>query len=128
MHLAIVSANAPGNVAAVLGADLVRAFGHIDGGASILGKAPRLKRVARRLGLQPGQALYVGDVTSDAQAAAEAGMDFGAVTWGYGTLESFRGHTLRHVFDTPSQITEVVLSARVEPVCAKSLGSIAPEG
>lgn len=127
VKLAVVSSNAKANVAGVLGPALSASMVHIDGGASVLGKAPRLRRMARRIGVPAGQALYIGDVCADAQAAADAGLPFAAVTWGYGSLESFRGCRLQHVFDTPARIVEVVLSSAPQAGRVQNLGSIAAE-
>lgn len=43
----------------------------------------------RLIGVQPGQALYVGDSLVDAEAAARAGIDFAGVTTGTTTREQF---------------------------------------
>lgn len=52
----------------------------------------------RRLGLEPGQTLYVGDTPSDGQAAQAAGVDFAHVRWNgvdYGAVPGAR-YTLHH--------------------------------
>lgn len=98
LRLALVSSNARENVQAVLGEELVGVFHDVDCGASILGKAPRLRRLLKKHGVPSAQALYIGDQSADAEAAAEAGMDFGAVAWGYASIESFPASLTRHVF------------------------------
>lgn len=86
--LAVVSSNSRDNVAQVLGPSCrhIRAF---ECGASIFGKASRLRRVMREFAVAPEQVIYIGDQPTDGEAAATAGIAFGAVAWGYGTPEAF---------------------------------------
>lgn len=79
--LAIVSSNSEANVRHVLGPCAAR-FRHYACGASMFGKAKRLKAVMRREG-SPSRAVYIGDELRDHDAARAASCDFGAVTWGY---------------------------------------------
>lgn len=104
----LVSSNARVNVEAVLGPELLGAFEDVDCGASILGKAPRLQRLLRKHGVPPHQAMYIGDQSADAEAAAQAGMDFGAVAWGYASIDSFPARLTRHVFHAPGDIQRAV--------------------
>ena len=85
LRLALVTSNARANVERVLGAPLAGLFDPVDCGASMFGKATRLRRVLRRRSVPPARAIYIGDQTADAEAARAAGMDFGAVAWGYAT-------------------------------------------
>ena len=57
--LAIVSSNAEANIRRVLGPDLADGIGHYACGASLFGKARRLKVVIRAAGLAGAAALYV---------------------------------------------------------------------
>lgn len=84
--VALVSSNAHENVTRVLGTSC-RHFSHFECGASIFGKASRLRRVLRRVGIAPTAAIYIGDQPTDHEAARSAGIAFGAVAWGYGTPE-----------------------------------------
>lgn len=105
--LAVVSSNAGDNVRRVLGPRNCSAIAQFECGASILGKAPRLKRVLHRLGKDPRDAIYIGDQLSDLQAARAAGMAFGAVSWGYGTVASFSELQPDEVFAMPADITRL---------------------
>ena len=86
--LAVVSSNSRDNVTQVLGPSCryIRAF---ECGASIFGKAARLRRVMRKFAVAPEQVIYIGDQPTDGEAAATAGIAFGAVAWGYGTRAAF---------------------------------------
>lgn len=82
LQLAVVSSNSRANVERVLGPELTPLFAHFDCGASLFGKASKLRAMARRLGIPASEAIYIGDEVRDAEAARDAGMAFGAVTWG----------------------------------------------
>ena len=55
--------------------------------------------------LLEGQALYVGDTPSDAQAAQAAGMDFGYAKWN--GVEQGRADSAAYVLYTPGQLLEL---------------------
>lgn len=88
--LAIITSNSKENCQNLLGAELCQLFSHIDGGSSIFGKAKRIKRVLNILNLNKEQAIYVGDQTTDGEAAHKAGIDFAAVGWGYTSAEKLK--------------------------------------
>lgn len=88
--LAVVSSNSHRNVTGVLGPHC-RHISHFECGASIFGKASRLRRVLRKAGVAAAEAIYIGDQPMDHEAAKAAGMDFGAVSWGYGSAAAFHG-------------------------------------
>ncbi|HWW70744.1 MAG TPA: HAD hydrolase-like protein [Duganella sp.] len=81
--LTIVTSNSPGNVRAVLGPELLALFSHVECGASLFGKAAKVRKVLAATGIAPEHAMLIGDEIRDAKAAADAGVDFGAVAWGF---------------------------------------------
>jgi phosphoglycolate phosphatase len=87
--LAIVSSNSRENVTQILGSSC-RHFRAFECGASIFGKASRLRRVMRQFGVRREEVIYIGDQPMDGEAAASAGVAFGAVAWGYGAVDAFR--------------------------------------
>jgi pyrophosphatase PpaX len=62
---------------------------------------------ARRLGVDPAHAVYVGDALVDVLAARAAGMASVAVTWGAGTREVLA--RADHVVDDVRQLRDVLL-------------------
>ena len=88
--LALVTSNSRDNVERVLSPDTFRRFSHVECGASIFGKARRLRRVVGRAGVAATEAIYLGDQIADLEAARSARLAFGAVAWGYGSIESLR--------------------------------------
>lgn len=92
VRLALVSSNAEDNVRAVLGDEHARLFSHFECGMSIFGKAARIERTLEQTGIPRAEAICIGDQVPDLEAARKAGVAFGAVSWGYGTIESLRAH------------------------------------
>ncbi|MBD0270516.1 MAG: HAD hydrolase-like protein [Acetobacteraceae bacterium] len=87
---AIVSSDDEGSVRRTLGPEAARSIAHFACGAALFGKAPKIGRVLRAAGVPPHRAIYIGDETRDAEAAAEAGVAFGAVAWGYAAAAALR--------------------------------------
>ncbi len=88
--IALVSSNTRDNCRRVVGETHWRKLAHAECGASIFGKRRRIARVLRATGIPPRRAIYVGDQSTDAEAAHAAGVAFGAVGWGYATLSSLK--------------------------------------
>ncbi|AGZ35476.1 haloacid dehalogenase [Pseudomonas sp. SWI6] len=103
LMLAVVSSNAKDNVTQILGASC-RHFRAFECGASIFGKASRLRRVMRKCGVTPEEVIYIGDQPTDGEAASAAGIAFGAVAWGYGTHEAFHDLPSHEWFADVSQL------------------------
>ncbi len=59
-------------------------------GASLFGKAAKYKAVLKRTGTAARDAISIGDEVRDGEAARQAGIDFGAVSWGYASVEALR--------------------------------------
>lgn len=97
--LAVVSSNSRKNVERVLGREAADRVAHWACGAALLGKAALFKRILARSGIPAAQAICVGDEIRDAQAAREAGVAFGAVSWGYHALDALRGEKPAEVFE-----------------------------
>jgi phosphoglycolate phosphatase len=81
--LAMVSSDGEESVRRTLPAETAALFSHSRFGASLFGKAGKLRDVVRASGIPPQDAIYVGDETRDGQAARKAGLRFGAATYGY---------------------------------------------
>ncbi len=81
--LAIVSSNTERNIRRALGPETAGLFSHYACGAGLFGKAGKFRQIARRAGVERGHCLCIGDEIRDFEAASDAGMAFGAVTWGF---------------------------------------------
>ena len=106
IQLAIVSSNSRENVERVLGADNARLVAHFACGVSMFGKAAKLRQALRQCSVQPAQAIYMGDEIRDAEAAAKAGIAFGAVTWGLHGAEILCSRKPAEIFATVREIAD----------------------
>ena len=98
--LAIVSSNSYDNVSAILGPANTKLFSQFECGMSIFGKAARIKQVVKKAGVARNEAIYIGDQVADLEAARKVAVSFGAVPWGYGSIESLRTHSPDMEFDS----------------------------
>jgi phosphoglycolate phosphatase len=107
VQLTIVSSNAEDNVRQVLGPDLSSLISQYECGMSIFGKTSRIRKVLKRAATAPAAALYIGDQTTDADAARRAGVAFAAVHWGYSPIEALRKVAPEHEFDLPASLAAI---------------------
>ena len=56
----------------------------------MFGKAAKFRKVLKRTGIAADDAIAIGDEVRDGEAAAQAGIDFGAVSWGYASPEALQ--------------------------------------
>ena len=102
--LAILSSNREDVVRRVLGPEDSARIGAWSCGASIFGKAPRLRRLVHASRLPPGRVLCVGDEIRDAEAARATGCAFGAVAWGYTDPQALAALAPDHLFRDPDEV------------------------
>jgi phosphoglycolate phosphatase len=103
--LGIVSSNSEQNVRHILGPANAALIQHFACGASMFGKAPKLRALLKASGHAARDAIYLGDEHRDAEAAHKVGMAYGAVTWGQHDLETLRP-LAAEVFLRPSEMGE----------------------
>jgi phosphoglycolate phosphatase len=105
--LAIVSSNSYDNVSQILGPANTRLIRQFECGMSIFGKSARIQKVLKKTGIPCREGIYIGDQLTDLEAARKEKIAFGAVSWGYGTIESLRGHNPEEEFDRVSAIRRI---------------------
>jgi phosphoglycolate phosphatase len=110
IRTAIVTSNSAENVRRVLGPRNAALVHHVEGGASILGKAPRLRKVVRASGIPARETLSIGDEIRDLHASRAAGIAFGAVGWGFTTLPALRAQAPDAVFETMDEMIAALTS------------------
>lgn len=76
--------------------------GWLESGLGLSGKAFRLRRMARRLGVAPEELLLVSDEVRDVDAARDAGVPMIAVGWGYSRPEALVRSGATVVHDVPA--------------------------
>lgn len=108
IKLAIVTSNSYENVSAILGKEAMALVHQLESGVSIFSKRSRITRVLGKSGVHHKEAIYIGDQISDLEAARKAQIAFGAVSWGYATIESLLAHAPEKVFYTIGDIRRLV--------------------
>lgn len=101
---AIVSSDTEQSVRQVLG-PMAALVSHFDCGAAIFGKHRKFRRVARRFGVKPADTICIGDELRDIDAARAAGMDSGAVAWGYAFPAALQAAKPTHFFNSIEELT-----------------------
>ena len=109
IRMAIVSSNARENIERILGPNNTRLVAHFGCGVAMFGKAAKLRQAVRQGGVPPSQAIYIGDEVRDAEAAAEAKLAFGAVTWGQHSAENLARQKPAHLFMSVREIADQLL-------------------
>jgi phosphoglycolate phosphatase len=122
IQTAIVSSDGEDSVRRVLGstASLISRF---DCGAAIFGKHRKFRRVARHFGIAPADIICIGDEIRDIEAAQVAGMDSGAVTWGYAFPPALQAAGPTYLFNSMAEITH-----RLAPPAATAPDTHGPQG
>jgi phosphoglycolate phosphatase len=111
LRLALVSSDSEANARLMLG-EAAALFTHFDCSASLFGKSAKFRRVLKRAGVAPAQAIAIGDETRDIEAAKAAGIACGAVTWGYAAPQALRARWPDLVFDRMDDITRALVAGR----------------
>ncbi len=90
LTLTVVSSNSLANVVRTLGPENTQCMRHLECGVSVFGKAVRIRKILKRTGIDNRDAIYIGDQITDIEAARQEQIAFGAVSWGYASIESLR--------------------------------------
>lgn len=106
--LGIVTSNALKNVKHILGPELMSLISHFECGVSMHGKQSKLNRVLKDSGVQKEKALFIGDEIRDLTASKKVGIDFGAVSWGYNSIESLEARQPEYNFQRMMDILVAV--------------------
>lgn len=112
VQLALVTSNTCDTVRRVLGDDLFDLFQHAEDKISLFGKPAALKRIARRSGLEKSQMLAIGDELRDIEAAKKVKIPFGAVSWGFSSLETLASREPEHIFTEMEQILDILRGSK----------------
>jgi phosphoglycolate phosphatase len=103
---AIVTSNAEDNVRRVLGAEYDALIDVYECGASVFGKRAKLRRALARCGVAASEAIAIGDEIRDLEAARREGIPFGAVAWGYTTVDALVAHAPDELFTSVAEIAD----------------------
>lgn len=107
VKLGILTSNSKENVELFLESHgLSGHFDFVHGGSSIFGKGPVLKKLLRKLKLDPNTVDYVGDEARDVKAAKAARARAVAVTWGFNSPRLLSEAGPDVVLSHPSELVE----------------------
>ncbi len=112
VRLAVVSSNDEHTIRTVLGPATAARFSHYECGVAVFGKAKKLRRTLRKTGVPAPAAIYIGDEIRDVEAAYHAGIDFGAVAWGYNTRESLAARSPTLLFENVGDLVKKLSNNR----------------
>jgi phosphoglycolate phosphatase len=106
--LALVTTNSHENVIKVLGERNASLFTHYECGVDVFGKGHKFKKILAKTHLSAKEAICIGDEIRDIEAAKQARIDSGAVSWGYTTFETLKKYSPTKLFTTIEEIYEKV--------------------
>lgn len=109
IRTAIVSSNSRANVEKVLGLKHASMIDHFGCGADLFGKQRKFRQTLKALEIEPALVLCIGDELRDADAAAAAGLDFSAVSWGFASEAVLAPRSRHPLFRDPTQILDAAL-------------------
>jgi phosphoglycolate phosphatase len=108
VKVALVSSNAEANVRHVLG-PAAALVDHYACGSSLWGKAQKFGAVLRTLRQSPARTIAIGDEIRDIDAARQAGLAAGSITFGYNSRAALEGHAPEFLFDDYEGLKRAVL-------------------
>lgn len=112
VRIALVTSNSEANARKILGEQHAARIDFYACGSSLFGKAPKFRRVLKKMGIPATAALAIGDETRDIDAAREVGMRAGAVLWGYASEKVLTAHAPDTLFREPQDILDYVAAHR----------------
>lgn len=112
VKIALVTSNSEANARKILGEEHAARIDFYACGSSLFGKAPKFRRVLKKMGIPAAQALAIGDETRDVDAAREVGMRAGSVLWGYASEAVLTTLEPDALFRKPQDIIDYVAAHR----------------
>lgn len=109
VQLAIVSSNSEENIRRVLGPENASLITHYGCGTSLFGKQSKFRKALAKTGVTSDDVLCVGDEIRDIEAAKDARLAFGAVSWGYTRVDALEAYSGIDLFYTTDDIAQAVL-------------------
>lgn len=108
VQAAVVSSNDEGNVRRVLGPAAAH-VAYFACGASLFGKASKVRGVLKATGVDSRDAIFVGDEMRDVTAARDADIDSGLVAWGYADPDFLRSLEPTLFFERMDEIAPALI-------------------
>jgi len=102
----VVTSNTEESVKGIMG-DFSKELAGIFTEKDLFGKAAKLKKVISSFGINPSDALYIGDEPRDMIAARKAGAHPIGATWGFGSKRSLISAGAVKVLSCPEELAEL---------------------
>jgi phosphoglycolate phosphatase len=109
--ICVVSSDNEDNVRRVLG-PLDDRVSYFACAAGLFGKTAKFQRILELTGISVDDTLSIGDEIRDIDAAREAGVDFGAVSWGYTSAAALNARAPNFMFSRMDDITVALTTPR----------------
>ncbi|UGV26831.1 HAD family hydrolase [Rhodopseudomonas boonkerdii] len=109
--ICVVSSDNENNVRTVLG-ELEEHVSFFACAAGLFGKTAKFQRILELTGVSVDDTLSIGDEIRDIDAAREAGVDFGAVSWGYTSAAALNARAPTFMFSRMDDITVALTTPR----------------
>lgn len=107
--LFVVSSNGLGIINAFLDQHKIdKYFAGVYGNVGIFSKAQALKKVVKKEGFAPEDAVYIGDEVRDIEAAKKVGMPIVSVVWGYNGEQIIKKYKPNYIAKKPADIVNSV--------------------
>lgn len=108
VQIALVTSNSEDNARRILGPENAAQIAFYACGSSLFGKAPKFRKVLKRLSVPAAETLSIGDETRDVDSAREVGMRAGSVLWGYAHEKALAATNPDALFRAPQDILDYV--------------------
>ncbi|KAA2234831.1 HAD hydrolase-like protein [Salinarimonas soli] len=106
--VAVVSSNREDSIRRIMGPEVAGFVDVFACGASLFGKAAKFGRVMRLTGIAARETIAIGDEARDIEAATQAGIASGAVSWGYADPDFLRERSPTVLFERMDDIVGAV--------------------
>jgi phosphoglycolate phosphatase len=103
--LALVTSNSRRNVVKALGPSISHIFDHMACSISLFGKRIALSRILKHTGCLTSETMLIGDELRDMHAAKSVNISFGAVPWGYTSIETLAKAGAHDCFESAIEMT-----------------------
>lgn len=107
--LAMVTGNSKDNIRKVLSKNGMEGiFDFTIAGVSIFGKASKIKKAMKIAKVRNEEAVYIGDVVEDIDAARKAGIRVICVGWGFSSRKLLEGNEPDYMVESPDELPEMI--------------------
>lgn len=108
LQTGVVSSGVEEYVEAFLETHEITGLDIVQGGAGLLLKSRAINRALRKIGVNPRNAMYIGDEPRDTRAANKLNMISVGVTWGVAGKEGFVHEQPHHLVETVPELESVI--------------------